>query len=408
MNRNTFVRILEAFFQRWYLYVLPAAAMALLGVVSVSDQADDFSSNGSVFVDTESLVTSRTGVQDEGFGSFLTPAEFTSQELNGLLQTDSFIQSVMDTAGIEANAGPLFRFDQLGEVRESITSWAASENLMQVDATTPDPELSQRLVAAAIDEFIEFRIGLDVAESERAEALFSELADGYRQDFERARADVDAQLDGVVDLEALPPDQELELERLQEEEARAAAQLSATLGSIDAAQVAARQAEINVGQQFTLVDPPLVPTSGNGSIIDQILVLAMYLIVGIVLAITGPVIAALLSRRVLFPDDLAHLIDPRSIAILPGVAKGDLALQGAVVSEASSVPPPVPAPPTTHDGFGGTTPLRPEAAPTSTTESSSARWGGSKLSPSRIDPVADSSHGHHSPQENDPPRRAHG
>lgn len=347
MSRSTLVRILEAFFKRWFLYVLPLVAMIVLGLSAITSTRDQYTSSGSVFVESGGLIEALSDVPDGGFGSFLTPAQFASQELNGLLQTDMFVQSVLEAAGVGEDSTRLFWVDQVAETRAALGSRATSENLVNVTATTPDPELSRRLTAGAVEEFIDFKIDLRIAESAASEAFYSELAEEYRRGLDAARDAVDAFIleEGVIDVDLLTAEQTATYDRLNEAETSADATYRAALADVEASRLASLQAETEVRQGLSLVDPPQAPLISDNSLVDTLLTLATYLIIGIVLTVAGPVIAAMANRGVLFADDLAHLTTTSVIATVPRESRGDMKTGRAVAPEWTSAPPPTLATP---------------------------------------------------------------
>lgn len=364
MTRRTLVRILEAFFRRRFLYTIPLVASILLGALSVMQSSDEYISGGSILVDPDSLVTSRSGVEAGGFFTYLTPAQFRSQELKGLLQTDVFMESVVATAGIRLSPNPGLAAVQLSSVRQSITGWPVSENLIRVTATTSDPRLSERLTTATIEEFINFEISVDVAESKAAEAFFLELAGTYEQNVTETRRAVDAYLDELAGVTWLTAEQQLALDRLIAAETLAEQRYRSTLEDVEASRLAAEQAETDVRQSMAIVDPPHLPTGATSDLLGDGITLAMYVLVGLAIMVTGPVVATLLDRSVLFPEDLAHIESTRVLSVVSHAGQSErrlvLAADPDLPSSASPVAPAATNPPS-EEGAAAT-PLIKDAA----------------------------------------------
>jgi hypothetical protein len=330
MSRGTLVRILEAFFKQWFLFVLPLVLTIFLGINAALDVQDQYTSRGSVLVDTGGLVTSLSDIPDTGLGSFLTPAQFASQEFDGLLQTDFFLTEVLSNAGVDTFTLLLWA-DPIAAARASIGTRPTSENLMQVSASSPDGELSQRLVASSIEVFIDFKIRREVASSEESERFYSDLAVGYQQAALDARAEVDAFAANFPIVEVMTANQTTQLARLAEAETLAQATYRAAQDDVDDSRLAALQAATAVREGLSLVDPPGIPNVSDNSLLDIVVAFATYVLIGIVLTLVGPVISAMANRGVLFPDDLAHLRGVAVIGIVPRQARGSLALRHAVV-----------------------------------------------------------------------------
>jgi hypothetical protein len=321
-------RMVEAFFRRWPFYLLLFIGSFGFGVYTVSQTVDEYTSTGSIFVDYQSLVTVQSGVQDGGFFSYLTPAQFTSQELNGLVGTDVFMESALELAGVDLATDPTVREGQIKELRNAVTSYAQSESLVTVVVTTSDPELSSRLAKAIADEFVQFQIQIDIAESGASEEFFAELVESYREDLTQAQADVDTALRGVGNLEELTPERQAEIKRLQDSELLAENRFLAAVDDLEASRLATLQSETDVRQSYSVVDPPQAATEPNASLVDDIIVLSIFAVVGLLLALMGPIVSAMLNRSVLFPEDVGPYSEV--LEVIPKVRRKHLKLEGAV------------------------------------------------------------------------------
>ncbi|MEM9561972.1 MAG: hypothetical protein AAGA93_05110 [Actinomycetota bacterium] len=319
MSLRMLARAVEGFFRRWPIYLALVAAALALGLANATSVDRSYTSSGTMFVDNQSLVTAQSGVQDGNFFSYYSPAQFTSQELAGLLQTEVFIDSVIERAGVELAQDPMVQADQIIELRDALTAGTSSENLVRVSASTPDPDLSFRLASATIDEFVQFKINVDIAESSASEDFFDDLTEVYREQLVDAREEVDAALLGVVDIEDLPPRRQVEIERLQEAELLAEARYRAALDDVEASKLAKLQTDTDVRQGYSIFDPPFIPTNPDSSVRDQITTFALYAVVGVGLALAIPTLLALGSRTVLFTGDLPN--EPPTLAVVPKVSR---------------------------------------------------------------------------------------
>ncbi len=334
MTRRAITQIVEAFFRRWPIYAALFLGCIGVGVVLVSNTTDEYTSQGSVFVDSQSLVANQSGVRETGSFSFLSPAQFTSQELNGLVRTEVFIEAALERAGAELDSDPVLRRSQIDQLRASVSSSANSENLVAVVVTTPDPELSFRVANGVIEEFVRFKIDLDVTESGASERFFADLVDSYEADLNEARAAVESALRGVTDVQQLTADRQLAVERLQEAETLAESRYSAALTNLEASRLATLQTETDVRQRYSVFDPPVVPVEPNGGLIDIIAVVLGFAILGLGMALAGPILSAALNRTVVFAEDVeAQAAGNPVLAILPRVSKREVRLGGITVPD---------------------------------------------------------------------------
>lgn len=341
MSRSSLARVLEAFFRNWPLYLLPLLIALAAGLAAVSDARDEYTSTAGVLVQPESFVTTQSGVGEGAFFSFLTPAAFTSDAINGLLGTDEFVDRVIGVAELAPPENPWT--DQATIVRGAVTSFPASENLVSVTATTADPQTSSALATATIEVFREFEKERDVADSLDSQKLFTETVDTAQQEVERTQqvledfateTGLSTGADGT--LQGSVPEQ-VEYTALEANAEAARTALNAARERLANAETLAAQAQTAVEQQLRIIDTAEVPTQPNGDFMDNITTMLIYTLIGIVLVMVGPVMAALLNRGVVFPDDLAKVPGAEVIAVVPRVAKGEIKLSKAVIAKQAEV-----------------------------------------------------------------------
>lgn len=326
MNIRILRRIVEIFFQKWPIYVVLLAGFIGLGIFSVVRAAPSYTSSGTIFVDNQSLVSAQSGIPNGSYFSFLSPAQFTSQELDGLLQTDVFMASVLDRAGVELPSDPALRASEVAALRDGVSSWASSQNLVRVYVSSADADLSYRLVDAIIAEFVQYQIGLDVAESGASEVFFSELAAVYEANLEAVREELDGALRGVVDIEELPADRQLEIDRLREAEALADERYQAAVGNIETSRLAGLQTETDIRQSYSTFDPPQRPSEPDANFFDGIMLLVLFTTAGLFAALLWPSIAGFTSRNVLFAEEIEN---QPILGAIPRISKQLVQLKGA-------------------------------------------------------------------------------
>ncbi len=381
-------RMVEAFFRLWPIYVLILVGSLIFGVVTVSRTPQTYTASGTVFVDNQTLVTTQSGVGGAAF-SFLSPAQFTSQEMIGLVQTDIFLASVVERADVDLPAGPVAILETTAEpgetddgatsddgetddgetpeadeaeseaegsdtierssaayalaevepppdpaawseesqlLRQSISVFPIGENLVSVNVSTETPELSFRLAVALIEEYVQFQIAVDIAESAASEEFFSDLAGNYKTDVNDSREEIDEALSRVEQREDLTLQQELQLDRLKEAEVLAVTRFQAAADDVEVSRLAMLQAQTDVRQSYSIFDPPQQPTQPDGSLFDNLSLIAVSGAVGLGLALMLPILIGLLGRGVQFADDLDKIAPV--IGVVPKLGRGLTRLDG--------------------------------------------------------------------------------
>ena len=331
MSRTAVRRLVESFFRRWPLYLAFVVVALIFGFLRIQQSAAEYVSTGSILADDQTLVTAQSGVQPNAYYGYLSPAQFTSQELYGLIVTDVFMESVVATAEIELSPIPKVRALELQGFRLALQVFPTNGNIIQINATTPDPEQSARLARAVIDEFIDFKIGIDLAESGASEEFFSELVEPYRKELDDARAAVDEALQAIEGEETVTAGQNLRIDRLRAAEAQAQERYQEALNDVELAQLAQLQTETNIQQGYAVLDSPSVPTEPVGRLLDDVMVMAMFGLVGLILAMAAPVGSALTNKTLVFADDLDPAQRVQVIATIPKIRKRSLNLDGATV-----------------------------------------------------------------------------
>ncbi|MEM9561964.1 MAG: hypothetical protein AAGA93_05070 [Actinomycetota bacterium] len=317
MTRSALRRLVEAFFHRWYLYLL-FPVLTLFAAVQVLQQAgESYTSTGTMLVDGQSLVSTQSGVNNGPSFGFRPPALATAQDIGGLLSTDVFMASVATATGTELSEDVTARATELRQLRRLIGVGQASRSIVSISATTEDPWYSADLVQAILDEYIELQIELNLDESAESEDFFIEVVGQYRGELDEAQRELDAALRGVADIESVPADRQLRIERLQGVEQEAELRYDQAIGSLEASQLAALQTETVVRQSYSILGAPEVSTAPDGRFLDDLIVLMMYGIAGVGLALVAPIASVMLNDTIVFPDDLPARLETPVVAVVP-------------------------------------------------------------------------------------------
>lgn len=317
LTRRVVLNLLEAFFKRPWLYLLPLVLMIALGVASVIGTGREFRSVGTLSTSNTSLLTDLTETGGGSAASWETPAAMTSRNLNELLRTQLFLRDVFTRAGVgdAVTQQPALGF----ELGESISATADGDYLVRVSATTDSPELSQRLAQASIDGYVQYRIDQDVTNSSEAATFLEarlEDADGVltsaRQDLDDYVAEV-----GASSATDIPLAQQLEIDRRTRVVDRAEAQYERALDRRDEAQLALAQAEAVTAQRLQEVDPPEIPAGAEPRLKRMALTVIMFAAIGVILGGALVVLAATLDRTIRIPNDVSAKFGLEVLAVVP-------------------------------------------------------------------------------------------
>jgi uncharacterized protein involved in exopolysaccharide biosynthesis len=311
--------ILEAFFRRPLLYLLPLIVMMLLGVYSGFNSPKLYRSVGTL--DSSSgEVLSDIASANRGIG-FESAAASTSRNLNQRLRTGEFINKVIDEAGLRtAVTQNLLTTD---EIRASISAYAEGDNLLAVAATTSDREQSRRLAAATIDEYLDY-----VIENDNADRLLA--IDINRQELASAQSEMDAANEAyetymmdhqIADEDDRPFVQRLEIRRLERDVEIASADFQDAQARLRDAEFEASQAETVIKRQLRPVDPPETPVAPQARLRKAVLTVAMFTVLGAVMSLVFLVLSAFLDRTIRESDDITDRFGLDVIAVIPAVRR---------------------------------------------------------------------------------------
>jgi uncharacterized protein involved in exopolysaccharide biosynthesis len=305
-------RLLETFFRRWWLYLVPIALLGALGATTVLGKGASYRAAGVILVNRDSLLNQITAVRGQTTFGFDSPATYTSRQFNTLLGTDSFVDSVITAAGLKSavESGALTR----QTVRTSLWAAAQGDELVVINAATSNPELSFRLADATMGSYVQWEIDNTISQSQSSEQFFESLLVPYQQKLDDARSDLATYVSAhpaAGTAADRPADEQVEIASLTEAVTRADDQLSTARSSLAAASLASAQSTTDVTQRLRIVDSPEQPTAPEPHRKKDALTLMLFLILGAIVSAAALVIATLLDRSVRYGDEIeAHLKVP--------------------------------------------------------------------------------------------------
>jgi uncharacterized protein involved in exopolysaccharide biosynthesis len=316
MNKRVVRRLLETFFRRWWLYLLPVALFTGVGMLKVVSGQSGYQSAGVVDVSKGTLLSQLTSIRGENFG-YETPAAATARTMNSLLRTDQFISAVAKSAGVtEAlDRGELTTL----ELRQWIYVAPDGDTLLTVVATTPNPTLSARLAKATIDGFIEFNVNDEVSESKAAESFFEAQLHTYGDALSRAEAalgEYASDHPGGPEVDR-PLAEQIEIQRLRASVDQAQAQFTTAEQKSEEARLATEQARADATQRIRVIDEPQVPSAPVGGLREALFTVAIFMIAGALLSFGAVVLGTFIDRSLRSADDVEQLLGLTVLAAVP-------------------------------------------------------------------------------------------
>lgn len=321
MPRHAILRLLETFFRHPVLHLIPLIAFLALGGWYASSQEETYQAGGVVLVDDQTLLSSLTGLRGSEAG-LETPAQYTSNQLNALLQTDTFVLAVAKVAGV--GDATTLTGDDLQEVRQSLGSWATGRDLVYVWSEHANPQVARDLADASIRSLIDWKIDSELTDSVAAEDFLSPVTERYREELVAAR---EALADYLRENPApgeddRPAVEQVAIENLEMAVTDAEVRYTEALSNEEAARLAAAQAESDIRNQLRLLDAPTVPTAPETSLRNLAVALLAFLAVGAMLSIASIVVGTLADRTLRFREDIDRL-GLETLAQIPSPGKNE-------------------------------------------------------------------------------------
>ncbi len=315
-------RAVEAYFVRWPFYLLLLIVSLLIGVLGIRDGRQLYTSTGSFFIESRTLISAQSS--EDLVRQRLAPSGYVTQDIFGLMSSETFMTTVAESLGHEVSDRPQERRSLFRRLRRSIEVEVLSDNLVRVQATTFEPEESQELAAALINSYIQFQISAATAEGLVAEQFFDEKAEGVSEELLAAQEAADRFAARFPTLDSLPPGDLVELSRLREAEAQAEARFRAAFDGAEEARLIQARAETEAEQRFSFITEPSLPATHDAAGSESFYRMLSFVIVGIAITVLPAVISASRSPTVLVPDDLEADVRLPVLAVMPKVASNRL------------------------------------------------------------------------------------
>ncbi len=308
MIRLFLLRILESYFRRPLLNLLPIAVMIGIAGIFIVTAEPTYNASGTLFVQDQTLVQSLNEISLDGRSFWTTPADAFNSQLAQLLETEAFIRSLIQGTNLESQlaADPETTTEIMDEVRSTVQVEVLGDSLVRLGADYSDPQVAYQLANRLVEAYVAWKFNSDFQDSSSAQQFFAEMIPAYQEELEQTREDLRLYLEQypVPIRGERPEDEALEVERLQSAIQQAEEQLQDVMAKEESARLLMIQAEQNIRQAYIVIDAPVVPTEPLTGLRTLALQGLIFVAVGIFMSIIGVVGSALLDRSLRFPSDV--------------------------------------------------------------------------------------------------------
>jgi len=317
LTRRVMLNILEAFFRRPWLHLLPLILLCALGAASVLSLTPQYRAVGTLNATGESLLNDLTDAANTPGLSFDPPAVVTARQINQLLTTDFFLTKVAAAAGLGSaiDDGTLLK----AQLRDYTGATADGDNLVRISSTSRNAELSQRLAKATMTSYVDWVVESEVSESTGSADFLQQQAKQTEDDVNSAWSDVQEYIldHPTSESEDGPLAERLQLQRLRDVLSRTEDRHEAALKSRDAAELATAQARVVVQQRLQTVDEPETPTAPQPRLRKAMLTMFLFAAIGALLSLALVVMTATLDRTIRVPNDITAKFGLDVLAVVP-------------------------------------------------------------------------------------------
>jgi uncharacterized protein involved in exopolysaccharide biosynthesis len=309
-------RLTDNAFRHLVWFFIPILVFAGVGVVQASKALELYQSSGVLSASSNPLVPDQQ-VAGSGPQYWETVASATSRTINEQLRTDKFLLDVATAAGLgdAVASGAL----DLEIVRSSVYSFADGTSLVQIRATWADPDTAFALAQSTIDTYQQFLADTVASNSSEAVKFYTEQLVQYNEEVTVAEA-------ALVDyVDSLPSDRDprlsetLQIQRLTDSVQAAESKVASTESDIEQAKLVVAQSTSEAGRSLRVIDAPKVPTSPESTLIDQVMTVVAFLILGVLAAIAALLLSTVLDRSVSSVSDLVGINGVTLVATVPAV-----------------------------------------------------------------------------------------
>ncbi len=319
LTRRVVLNVLEAFFRRPWLHLLPLILMLILGGVTAFGKDAVYKSTGTITVTAASsnLVSSLAQGNTQGF-NVETPATIVSRNINEQLRTTNFLNTI--ATQLQENPNDDAQKDLLRKViAKDVAATADGDSLVRVSASTGRADLSFRLAQATITAYRNAVVTSQVQGSQKDVSFFQQQVRSAKDALDAANADLVKYVtdNGLSDTTRIPLPQQLVLKQKQDEVARLQTLYDAAVQQLNDANVKVNAAKTAVDQQLRVTDAAEAPLAPEPRLKKAALTLVIFGVLGLLLTLASVIVSATLDRTIRVPGDITAKFDLDVLAVVP-------------------------------------------------------------------------------------------
>ena len=322
MIRLALLRLFDSFFRHWWLYLLPIIISGAASGFFAYKQKSSFTSSGTIYVQSESLVASLNNLPGSTDSMWVTPADIYVNQLSALLRTESFLRSVVKGTPVadKMNTGPENIGAAITEINKDLRVTKVDDNLVAFSATAESAAVAKQLATQIPESYVLWKLNSQRQDSIAAQDFFSGLLTPRQKELDDARQALETYLQQNpapprgADRPAL---ELLKIEQLQTTIKSAEDRVNELRTKDDSAKLAQAQAERNLRQTYLTIDTPKEPNMPTNGISKRLQNNMLFLLVGIALSILGVVGAAIIDPSLRFPIDVRNRLFLPTLAMPP-------------------------------------------------------------------------------------------
>ena len=310
----------EAFFRRWPLFILPVLLLPVVGFLQARKTVADFKSTGVIDVVNNPLLGDLGNLQPGGATNLETPAVATARTISELLGTDGFVDQVADRAGLKtALASGAITPD---DIRAHVFANASGYQLLRVTATWPNGQTAQQLSQAAIDSYVSYVVASQVSKTKDASAFWAQRAAAYQTKLDAAQLALREYVanNPAPDVGERPDSETLDMQALSDAVDQAQEQVANALTEQENNDLSTQQLTTATNQALQVVDAPDASAAPESIKRQQALTIAIFLVLGLIVAGGLLIIATFLDRTVRSAEDVAFSTSLVVVATVPMIS----------------------------------------------------------------------------------------
>jgi uncharacterized protein involved in exopolysaccharide biosynthesis len=253
---------------------------------------------------------------------YLSPAQQQADKLTQLIQTDSFVVSIMtNTKASGRLVSDPDRDRVIKDVRGKFAVMPLGPNTVRITYAGSDPILCQQMVQSTLDQFRAWDLTARVEQSAIERQFYQKQLQIYQDQVDAASKRVeDFQRDHPFPDPSSP--QYLQLQSLQRELESARALLSATQTKIEQANAANSLSDTSRQYEFQILDAPTVPNRPAATLTRLAEYLALGLVASFGLILCAVAFATWQDTTVRNGDDLLRLTRLPLLDAIPHLPSG--------------------------------------------------------------------------------------